>query len=329
LIHTPIKTEFPSFFKGDCQIKFELLHLITLSACGTLTGLPTHGGGKRFAIEQELVAAATRSAIEKLDLSLLRGKKVCLFVNAMGDSGAGNLLGGRMSFVSQLRGDYLQTPETSERMIYPRVTSHRESSTTESSSTSYSTGSDSTNQRGSSSQSETTESLHSSPTNTSSQQKGAGTELIAGVDYEGLGAFQTSMEITSDDLRWLVGILQSSLFLRGALIVPPSEAELDVFVVVDIFGTVRSRADWIFVNNEILKARTSLEIIAARHDDGKLAMASRSASMEAEYNEKFILWNGPISITHTLRDFEPLFSTQRKDKSSVAPKQAGIESPEH
>ena len=30
---------------------------ISLSACGTITGLPSHGGGKRFAIEQELIQA--------------------------------------------------------------------------------------------------------------------------------------------------------------------------------------------------------------------------------------------------------------------------------
>lgn len=34
-----------------------LFSVFILSACGTLTGIPSHGGGKRFAVEQELVAA--------------------------------------------------------------------------------------------------------------------------------------------------------------------------------------------------------------------------------------------------------------------------------
>ncbi|RQK04601.1 adhesin, partial [Neisseria meningitidis] len=33
---------------------------LVLTACGTLTGIPAHGGGKRFAVEQELVAASSR-----------------------------------------------------------------------------------------------------------------------------------------------------------------------------------------------------------------------------------------------------------------------------
>ena len=64
-----------------------LLLLLLLSGCGSLTGIPGHGGGKRFAIEQELVAAATRAAIKEIDVSTIRGKKVNLYVNAIGDTG--------------------------------------------------------------------------------------------------------------------------------------------------------------------------------------------------------------------------------------------------
>ncbi len=49
--------------------------LLFLSGCGALTGIPGHGGGKRFAIEQEMVAAATRGAIKQIDLALIRGKR--------------------------------------------------------------------------------------------------------------------------------------------------------------------------------------------------------------------------------------------------------------
>lgn len=38
---------------------------VILTACGTLTGIPSHGGGKRFAIEQELVTASARAAVKK------------------------------------------------------------------------------------------------------------------------------------------------------------------------------------------------------------------------------------------------------------------------
>lgn len=32
------------------------LSALLLTGCDTLTGIPSHGGGKRFAVEQELVA---------------------------------------------------------------------------------------------------------------------------------------------------------------------------------------------------------------------------------------------------------------------------------
>lgn len=62
-----------------------LLSTLTLSAllltgCGTLTGIPSHGGGKRFAVEQELVAASSRAAVKEMNLSALKGRKVALYV---------------------------------------------------------------------------------------------------------------------------------------------------------------------------------------------------------------------------------------------------------
>lgn len=47
-----------------------LFSVFILSACGTLTGIPSHGGGKRFAVEQELVAASARAAVKDKEDSL-------------------------------------------------------------------------------------------------------------------------------------------------------------------------------------------------------------------------------------------------------------------
>ena len=52
------------------------LSALLLTGCGTLTGIPSHGGGKRFAVEQELVAASSRAAVKEMDLSALKGRKV-------------------------------------------------------------------------------------------------------------------------------------------------------------------------------------------------------------------------------------------------------------
>lgn len=276
--------------------------VMLLGGCGTLTGLPGHGGGKRFAVEQELVAAATRGAIKQIDLSVIRGKKVNLFVNAIGDTGAGNMTGGRFSIVSQLRGDYVQTPTTTETSVFPKYTS---TTTTKSTSTSesFSTTSTATN----SSKTETN-TLLPYPESKTTQQEGSGGIVQGGMKYEGLGAYLNSTEIPSDDLQYLSALFQTYLFLQDVYVVPPSEAEIDVYITVDVFGTVRTRVDWFLANNEILRAKTTFEVLAVDNATGHLVMPPVAASAEAEYNEQFILWAGPIIIKKTLTKSEPLLS---------------------
>ena len=305
--------------------------ILSLSGCGALTGLPGHGGGKRFAVEQELVAAATRGAIKQIDLTTLKGKKVNLFVNAIGDTGAGNLVGGRYSVVSQLRGDYIQAPPTVETARYPRYTSSTTSTSTSTTSGGSSTNTDGTSTTGTgtgdptttttssdsntssdstttSTSESTTDTLLPYPDRKKTQQKGGGSVAQLGVEYKGLGAYQNSEEITSDDLQYLSALLQTYLFLCGVYVVPPSEADIDVYVTVDVFGTVRTRVEWFIANNEILKAKTSLEILAVDHLTGRVVMSPQTAGAEAEYNEQYILWAGPIIIKETLTKSQPLLS---------------------
>jgi hypothetical protein len=302
--------------------------LLGAGGCGTLTGLPGHGGGKRFAVEQELVSAATRGAIKQLDLAPLRGKKINLFVNAIGDTGAGNLLGGRYSIVSQLRGDYIQAPPTVETSQYPRYTATTSSTTSTNTSGGSSTETDggsittTSSDSGTSSTSESiTNTLLPYPERKNTQQKGSGSVAQVGMEYKGLGAYQNSEEITSNDLQYLSALLQTYLFLRGVYVVPPSEAEVDVFVTVDVFGTVRTRVEWFLANNEILKAKTSLEILAVDHLTGEVVMVPQSAGAEAEYNEQYILWAGPVMIKETLIRSQPLLS----DFADLRDNQGGIE----
>ncbi len=279
--------------------------LLLLSSCGSLTGIPGHGGGKRFAVEQELVAAATRATIKKIDLTTIQGKKVNLYVSAIGDTGSGNLFGGRFSLVSQVRGDYIQSPPVVENATFRRYTATTSNS---SSSNTQNNTSSPTTTRTSSSGVSSTDSVLAIPEQKHTQTKGSGSEIQVGLEYKGLGSYKNSEEITSDDLQYLSGLLQTYLFLKGVIVVPPSEAEVDVYVTVDVFGTVRTRIEWFLANNEILRAKTALEIMAIDHQSGALIMKPQSASVEAEYNEQYILWAGPVKITKYLKESEPLLS---------------------
>jgi hypothetical protein len=290
------------------------VYLLLLGGCGSLTGIPGHGGGKRFAVEQELVAAATRATIKKIDLSTIRGKKVNLYVSAIGDVGAGNLFGGRFSLVSQIRGDYIQSPPVVENSTFRRYTSTTSNSSTSNSASQSSSQdgqnvtSSSTSNNSLSSNVSSTDSVLAIPERKHSQTKGSGSEVQIGLEYKGLGSYKNSEEITSDDLQYLSGLLQTYLFLQGVTVVPPSEAEIDVYVTVDVFGTVRTRIEWFLANNEVLRAKTALEVMAIDHLSGELVMKPQSASVEAEYNEQYILWAGPVKITKYLKKSEPLLS---------------------
>ena len=73
------------------------LAVVALSGCGTLTGLPAHGGGKRFATEQRLVSASIRSALMDIDVTALKGKRAALIFDLVADEGGGSFNGGRWS----------------------------------------------------------------------------------------------------------------------------------------------------------------------------------------------------------------------------------------
>jgi len=296
-----------------------LTGLLFLSGCGSLTGLPGHGGGKRFAVEQELVGAATRATIKKIDLTAIRGRRVNLYINAIDDSGSGNLIGGRYSLVSQVRGDYIHTPTVTKKSVFPRydsTTATQSSTNSTNSSTGTSTDAGGTVSKtessgstlSASSNSSTTSTLLNTPEKTTSSQEGYGGEVQVGLEYKGLGAYQNSEEISSSDIQYLNGLLQTYLFLRGVKIVPPSEAEVDVYVIVDVFGTVRSRIEWFIANNEVLRAKAAIEVMAVDHRTGELLMPPQSASVEAEYNEQYLLWAGPVMITKYLKKSSPLLT---------------------
>ena len=95
---------------------------LLLTACGTLTGIPSHGGGKRFAVEQELVTASARAAAKDMDLHHLQGRRVALYVSTMGDQGSGTITGGRYSVSALLRGEYTNIPDTLTSYAYPNYT---------------------------------------------------------------------------------------------------------------------------------------------------------------------------------------------------------------
>ena len=69
---------------------------LILPGCA-ITGIPAHGGGKRYATEQRLVSASIRAALRDIDVTMLKGKRVALIFEIIADEGGGNMAGGRIT----------------------------------------------------------------------------------------------------------------------------------------------------------------------------------------------------------------------------------------
>lgn len=275
-----------------------LAMLLTVSACGTLTGIPSHGGGKRFAVEQELVASSSRAALKELDLSALQDKRVALYISTMGDQGSGNMAGGRYSLSGLIRGEYLSNPLVQTNYEYPEYT------------TTASTSSGSL-----SSQTVSTSTLNA-PLLSSTKTQGRGDRRSAELVSSGQGEYRNETLLTNGrDVSFLSNLIQTLFFLRGIEVVPPDEADTDVFVIVDVFGTIRSRTELHILNAETLKALTKLEYFAVDKNTRQLIIKPTTSAFEATYQEQYALWAGPFRVNKDIKPSDGLLV----DFSDIAP----------
>ena len=264
---------------------FILLPLLTLlSACGTLTGIPAHGGGKRFAVEQELVAASARAAVKNMDLKALQGRKVALFVSVMGDQGSGSMSGGRYSIDALIRGEYANNPASQSDYTYPN---YQTTATTESDGL---TG--------------TTRSLSTlnAPSLVRNKTRGSGSSRNIGLNTGGMGEYRNETLTTNPrDAAFLDNLIQTVFFLRGIDIVDPAYADTEMFVTVDVFGTIRSRTELHAYNAETLKAQTKLEYFAVDRQSRRTVIPPKTAAFETAYRENYAFWAGPYKVQKTVK----------------------------
>lgn len=282
---------------------------IVISACGTLTGIPSHGGGKRFAVEQELVASSSRAALKELDLSALQDKKVALYISTMGDQGSGNMTGGRYSLSGLIRGEYLSNPLSQTSYAYPEYTTTANTSSGSLSSQTLST------------------STLNAPLLSSTKTQGRGDKRSAELTSNGQGDYRNETLLTnSRDVSFLSNLIQTLFFLRGIDVVPPDEADTDVFVIVDVFGTIRSRTELHILNAETLKALTKLEYFAVDKNTRQLVIKPTTSAFEATYQEQYALWAGPFKVNKDIKPSDRLLV----DFSDITPyaKTASISSGE-
>lgn len=263
---------------------------IYLGGCGTFTGLPGHGGGKRFAVEQELISASARAVSKDIDVTPLVGRKCALYIVNIGDEGSGNLIGGRYEWQAAIRGEYVASPTVKTSNLYPVIGTTTTSTTNTVPSTITET---------------VAENALNAPSSSRQQTEGSNFNLGGGASYNGPGQYRSEAFINPLDAQFLRAVLHEAFMLRGVLVVPPSEAEVDVFVTVDVFGTIRSRVEMHLFNEEHLLAKTAIQISGVNRNR-QVIMAPATSSWEAEYTEKYILWCGPMNVQKQVRRSEDL-----------------------
>lgn len=261
---------------------------LLLSACGTLTGIPAHGGGKRFAVEQELVAASARAAVKNMVCPPCRdAKPPSIFpswaIRVRAQSAADAIPS------ALIRGEYTAAPENISDYAYPTV---RTSTTTASSCLTGQTDA---------------VSVLNAPASSRSQTRGIGNSRSAGIAVNGLGEYRNeTLTANPRDPAFLDNLIQTVFYLRGVEIVPSAYADTDVFVTVDVFGTIRSRTELHLYNAESLKAQTKLEYFAVDRNSRKLLIAPTTSAYESEYRENYALWTDPFKTVKTVKPADGL-----------------------
>ncbi|MBR0128686.1 MAG: adhesin [Neisseriaceae bacterium] len=254
-----------------------------------MTGIPAHGGGKRFAVEQELISASSRAAVKNIDLSALHGKKVAVFVSIIGDQGSGIMTGGRYSIDALIRGEYQNLPKSITNYTYPTYETNALTDTDGLKGTTNST------------------SVLNAPSLSVNRNEGQNTRAGFGINANGLGDYKNETLIQNpQDGAFFSRLIQTVLFLKGIQIVPSEYADIDLFVNVDVFGTIRSRTEYHLYNAESLKSQTKIEYFAIDKQSRQVIVKPTVSAFESQYQEKYILWTGPFKTVKTVKSADPL-----------------------
>jgi hypothetical protein len=130
---------------------------------------------------------------------------------------------------------------------------------------------------------------------------------LAGVQSlsDGPALYQSIGFVNPRDADFLSSLIATHLILAGVQIKADPKQPVDVLVIVlvDVFGTIRDRTDYLVYNQERLRARTALEIAGVRPSDGAVLLPAQRGAAEASWAESYILWTGP---TGTKRSLSPL-----------------------
>lgn len=262
-------------------MRASLIMAVAVLACGcTFRGIPTHGGGKRFDTEQHLLTQAIKQVVDAVDLTALKDKRVNVVVVAIGDAGSGNInMGG---FDPSMVYQYLNNWDASKL--------HRST-----------VGDQTTDNR---------------TTNISKQSNWSDVRETLepkAHQFKGVGALYGRSLYTSDgyanerDMDYLAGYFYKHCYLNGINVVAKGDVDVDLFVLVDVFGTNRYRWESIAYNTENLVASCKLTYFAISRKGTQVEIPETACSSRVKYQENYLFGAGPLWTDITLeKPFEDI-----------------------
>ncbi|EOF9375538.1 adhesin MafA, partial [Neisseria gonorrhoeae] len=139
------------------------------------------------------------------------------------------------------------------------------------------------------------------------QSDGSGSRSSLGLNIGGMGDYRNETLTTNPrDTAFLSHLVQTVFFLRGIDVVSPANADTDMFINIDVFGTIRNRTEMHLYNAETLKAQTKLEYFAVDRTNKKLLIKPKTNAFEAAYKENYALWMGPYKVSKGIKPTEGL-----------------------
>ena len=207
----------------------------------------------------------------------------------IGDQGSGIMTGGRYSIDALIRGEYQNLPKSITNYSYPTYETNALTDTDGLKGTTNST------------------SVLNAPSLTVNRSEGQNTRAGFGINANGLGDYKNETLIQNpQDGAFFSRLIQTVMFLKGIQIVPSEYADVDLFVNVDVFGTIRSRTEYHLYNAESLKSQTKIEYFAIDKQSRQVIVKPTVSAFESQYQEKYILWTGPFKTVKTVKSADPL-----------------------
>lgn len=228
-----------------------LVALLFATSCATYRGMPTHGGGKRFDEEQRVVSASIRHAVQRMDISSIKSKRVALDVTSLETSGTGQPFYPGLGNVNLTAG-FADTNSMFDRINQPPIP-----------------GTAGTNFTNSYISHDDVERLDARITN----------------QYQFNPSLRANNNITRQDIEYLVKTLEMRLRQESNQIVGPNNAEVLLVVLVDVLGTNLSRIDYGLAYTDDLSASCEMTYYAINPKNQLVLRPSMSVASVGQYTE--------------------------------------------